>query len=113
MELKLVPLECHQQNSGKVSIHTLKDKYISILVRTFHSFLMDIQERDGLLPHAEILTNILCQLNASPKVFVSAHLSGPFDYNKMPLAPMKYATKIYKNTNSFDMEHAQLLRFGI
>jgi len=28
-----------------------------------------------------------------------AHLSGPFDYNKMPLAPMGYAVQVHKKTD--------------
>jgi hypothetical protein len=31
---------------------------------------------------------LLHQSNATPTMPADAHLNGPFDYNKMPLAPM-------------------------
>ncbi len=36
----------------------------------------------------EITLNLIWQSNATPTVSAYAHLSGPFDYNKLPLAPM-------------------------
>jgi hypothetical protein len=42
----------------------------------------------------EIILNLLQQSNSTPNVSAYAHLSGPFDYNKMPLAPMGCAAQI-------------------
>jgi hypothetical protein len=54
---------------------------------------------DRLLPQTEITVNLLRQSNATPTVSAYAHLSGPFDYNKMPLAPMGCAVQIHEKTD--------------
>jgi hypothetical protein len=38
-------------------------------------------------------------LNATPTVSAYAHLSGPFDYNKMPLAPMGCEVLVHEKTD--------------
>eukprot|EP00804_Cyclotella_cryptica_P028989 CCRYP_012408-RA/>CCRYP_012408-RA protein AED:0.21 eAED:0.21 QI:0/0/0/1/1/1/2/0/880 len=55
---------------------------------------------DKLLPQTEITLNLLCQSNATPTVSAYAHLNGPFDYNKMPLAPMGCNAQIHEKTDS-------------
>ena len=62
---------------------------------------------DRLLPQTEITLNLLRQSNATPNVSAYAHLSGPFDYNKMPLAPMGCAAQIHKNQTS--VEHGNII----
>ena len=52
-----------------------------------------------LLPQAEITVNLMRQSNATPTVSAYAHLCGPFDYNKMPLAPMGCAVKVHEKTD--------------
>ena len=54
---------------------------------------------DRLLPQREITLNLLRQSNATPNVSAYAHLSGPFDYNKMPLAPMGCAAQIHEKSD--------------
>jgi hypothetical protein len=54
---------------------------------------------DHLLPQTEITLNLIWQSNAMPTVSAYAHLSGPFDYNKMPLAPMGCEAQIHEKTN--------------
>ena len=39
------------------------------------------------------------QSNAVPNVSVYAHLSGPFDYNKAPLAPMVCKVQVHDKTD--------------
>ena len=51
---------------------------------------------DRLLPQTEITLNPLQQPNATPNVSAYAHLSGPLDCNKMPLAPMGCAAQIHQ-----------------
>jgi hypothetical protein len=51
---------------------------------------------DKLLPQAEITLNLLRQSNAMPTVSAYAHLCGPFDYNKMPLAPMGCEVQVHE-----------------
>ena len=54
---------------------------------------------DRLLPQAEITVNLLRQSNATPTVSAYAHMSGPFDYNKMPLAPMGCQVQVHEKTD--------------
>jgi hypothetical protein len=54
---------------------------------------------DWLLPQTEITINLIPQSNATPNVSAYAHLSGPFDYNKMPLAPMGCEAQVHKKTD--------------
>jgi hypothetical protein len=54
---------------------------------------------DRLLPQTEITLNLLRQSNATPNVSAYAHLSGPFDYKKMPLAPMGCAAQIHEKSD--------------
>ena len=42
---------------------------------------------DHLPPQVDITVNPLWQSNTTPKVLACAYMSGPFDYNKIPLAP--------------------------
>ena len=86
MELELVPPGCHHQNAAEVAIRNFKTHFLSILAGTDPNFQMQLW--DCLLPQAEITLNLLRQANANPKLLAYAYLNGPFDYNKMPLAPM-------------------------
>ena len=51
------------------------------------------------MPQTEVTLNLLRQSNATPTVSAYAHLSGPFDYNKMPLAPMGCEAQIHEKTD--------------
>ena len=54
---------------------------------------------DTLLEQTEITLNLLQQSNATPTVSTHAHFSGPFDYNKMPLAPMGCNAQVHEKTD--------------
>ena len=54
---------------------------------------------DCLLPQTEITVNLLHQSNATPTISAYAHINGPFDQNKMPLAPMGCAVQIHEKTD--------------
>ena len=64
------------------------------------------------MPQTEITVNLLRQSNATPTVLAYAHLSGPFDYNKMPLAPMGCAVQIHEKINEV-RGHITSLMYGI
>ncbi len=51
------------------------------------------------LPQTEITINLIQQSNATPNVLAYAHLSGPFDYNKMLLALMGCEAQVHEKTN--------------
>ena len=84
--VELVPPGNHRRNAAEVAIRNFKAHFLSVLAGTAESFPMHLWDR--LLPQTEITLNLLRQSNATPTVSAYAHLSGPFDYNKMPLAPM-------------------------
>jgi hypothetical protein len=83
MEMELVPPGCHRRNAAEVPIRNFKARFLSVLAGTAEDFPPSLW--DHLLPQTEITLNLLRQSNATPTVSAGAHLSGPFDYNKMPL----------------------------
>ena len=97
MEMELVPPGCHRRNAAEVAIRNFKAHFLSILAGTAEDFPVSLWDR--LLPQAEITLNLLRQSNATPNVSAYAHLSGPFDYNKMPLAPMGCAVQVHEKTD--------------
>ena len=97
MQLELVPPHCHRRNAAEVAIRNFKTHFLSVLAGTADDFPMSLWDR--LLPQTEITLNLLRQSNAAPNVSAYAHLSGPFDYNKMPLAPMGCKVQVHETTN--------------
>ena len=94
LQMELVPPGCHRRNAAEVAIRNFKAHFLSILAGTAEDFPLSLWDR--LLPQAEITVNLIRQSNATPTVSAYAHLSGPFDYNKMPLAPMGCDAQIHE-----------------
>jgi len=78
--------ECHQRNTAEVAIHNFKAHFLSVLAGVAGGFPPSLWDR--LLPQTKITINLILKSNATPNVLAYAHLSRPFDYNKMLLAPM-------------------------
>ena len=97
--LELVPPGCHRRNATKVSICNFKAHFLSVLASIATS-LLPPNLWDCLLPQTEITLNLLRQSNATPSVSVYVHLSGPLDYNKMPLAPMGCKVLVHEKTDN-------------
>ncbi len=97
INMELVPPGCHQQNAAELAICNFKSHFLSVLAGVSDDFLQTLWDR--LLPQTEITLNIIRELNATPTVSAYTHLSGPFDYNKMPLAPMGCEAQIHKKTD--------------
>jgi hypothetical protein len=96
--MELVPPGCHRRNAAEVAIRNFKAHFLSILAGTADNFPPSLWDR--LLPQIEITLNLLRQSNATPTVSAyAAHLSGPFDYNKMPLAPMGCEVQVHEKTD--------------
>jgi hypothetical protein len=95
--MELVPPGCHRQNAAEVAIHNFKSHFLSILAGVADYFPQNLWDR--LLPQTEITLNFIQQSNAMPTVSAYAHLRGPFDYNKMPLAPMGCKAQIHGKTD--------------
>jgi hypothetical protein len=92
-QLEMVPPGSHRRNAAKVAIRNFKTHFLSVLAGTADSFPLHLWDR--LLPQTKITLNLLRQSNATPNVSAYAHLSGPFDYNKMPLAPMGCEVQVH------------------
>ncbi len=97
LDMELVPPGCHRRNAAKIAIRNFKAHFLSILAGVADDFPPNLW--DWLLPQTEITINLIQQSNATPNVSAYAHLSGPFDYNKMPLAPMGCEAQVHKKTN--------------
>jgi hypothetical protein len=97
INMELVPPGCHQQNTAEVAIRNFKSHFLSVLARVADDFPQNLW--DHLLLQTEITLNLIWQSNATPTVLAYTHLSEPFDYNKMPLAPMGCEAQIHKKTN--------------
>jgi hypothetical protein len=86
-DIELVPQGCHRCNTAEVAIHNFKANFLSVLAGVANNFSPNFW--DQLLPW---------QSNATPKILAYVHLSGPFDYNKMPLAPMGCEAQVHEKT---------------
>jgi len=80
-DMELVPPGCHRRNAAEVAIRNFKAHFLSVLAGVADDF--PLSQWDWLLPQTEITINLSRQSNATPNVSAYAHLSGPFDYNKM------------------------------
>ena len=97
MHYELVPPGCHRRNAAEVAIRNFKAHFLSILAGVSLDF--PIKLWDKLLPQAEITINLLRQSNATPTISAYAHLNGPFDYNKISLAPMGCDVQVHEKTD--------------
>ncbi len=95
-DMELVPPGCLQCNAAEVAIHNFKAHFLSILAGVANDFPPSLW--DQLLPQTKITINLIRQSNATPNVLAYAHLSGPFDYNKMPLALMGCEALVHEKT---------------
>ena len=92
--LELVPPHCHRRNIAEAAIENFKNHFIFILAGTGPNFPLKLW--DKLLPQTELTLNLLRQSNAAPTTSAQAHVFGNFDFNRMPLAPMRCAVQIHE-----------------
>ena len=97
INMELVPPGCHRCNAAEVAIHNFKAHFLSILADVADDF--PPSQWDWLLPQTEITINLIRQSNATPNVSAYAHLSEPFNYNKMLLALMGCEAQVHEKTN--------------
>ncbi|KAL7479775.1 hypothetical protein ACHAW6_005495, partial [Cyclotella cf. meneghiniana] len=97
MEVELVPPGCHQCHAAEVAIRNFKAHFLSILAGTADDF--PLQLWDKLLPQAEITVNLLRHSNATPTISAYAHMNGPFNYNKMPLAALCCNVQVHEKAD--------------
>jgi hypothetical protein len=97
LDIESVPPGCHTPNAAKVATRNFKAHFLSVSAGVADNFPPNLW--DWLLPQTEITINMIWQSNATPNILAYAHLSGPFDYNKMPLAPMGCEAQVHEKTN--------------
>ncbi len=97
LDMELVPQGCHRHNAAKVAIGNFKVHFLSILAGVAGNFPPNLW--DWLLPQTKIAINLIWQTNVTPNVLAYTNLSGPFDYNNMPLAPMGCEAQVHAKTN--------------
>ena len=93
----MVPPGCHRRNTAEVAILNFKSHLLSVLAGTATSFPPTLWNQ--LLPQADVTVDLLQQSNAAPNVSAYSHLSGTFDYNRMPLAPMGCEAQVHEKTD--------------
>jgi hypothetical protein len=96
LDMELVPPGCHRRNAAEVAIRNFKAHFLSVLAGVANDFPPNLWDR--LLPQTEITTNLIQQFNATPNFLAYVHLSGPFNYNKMPVAPMGREAQVHEKT---------------
>ena len=91
--VELTPPDVHQRNNAERAIQTFKSHFISILAGVDNSF--PINEWDSLIPQTILTLNLLHNANVAPKISAYAYHHGPFDYGRMPLAPIGCAVQFH------------------
>jgi hypothetical protein len=82
---QLVPPHCHRLNAAERAIRTFKENFVAGLSSVDPAFPLHLWDR--LLPHAEIMLNLLRTSRLHPQLFAAAHFHGLVDYNKTAFAP--------------------------
>ena len=80
-----------------MAIRNFKARFLSFLAGTEQYFWPSLWDR--LLTQANITTNLFSQSNVTPNGLAYAYLRGPFDYNKMLLAPMGISVQVHEKTD--------------
>ena len=83
----------HRRNAAERAIQTFKGNFTSVLAGVSDDF--PITRWHELIPGTVLQKNHLCQVTVAPKTSAYAYLHGPFDYNRMPLAPLGCACQFH------------------
>ena len=97
MEMELVPPGCQHCNAAEVAIRNFKDHFLSVLAGKLEGLPPSLWDR--LIPQAGVTANLLQQSNTAPNVSAYTHLSGPFDYNKIPMSLMGCEVQVHEKTD--------------
>ena len=83
----------HCRNQAERAIRTFKSHFLSILDRldsAFPPYLWNL-----LLPQAKLTLNLLWQSTLNPRISAWEYFQGLFDFNKMPLGPVRCQVLIH------------------
>ena len=97
IDYQLAPPHMHRRNAAKRAIRTWKAHFIAGLCSTDKMFPMHLWDR--LIEQAEIMLNLLRPSRTNPKLSAYAAVNGPFDFNRMPLAPPGTKVVVHKKPN--------------
>eukprot|EP00804_Cyclotella_cryptica_P013809 CCRYP_019429-RA/>CCRYP_019429-RA protein AED:0.41 eAED:0.41 QI:0/0/0/1/1/1/3/0/512 len=104
MTYELVPPGCHRRNAAEVAIRNFKSHFLSILAGVADDFPMKLW--DKLLPQARLPSTYSDSPTPHQRFPPTAHLNGPFDYNKMPLAPMGCSVQVHEKSGAAAHGHS-------
>ncbi len=85
-KFQLVLPDMHRRNKAKQMIGHFKNHFLLILASinaAYPPYLWDL-----LLPQAELTINLLRKAAANPNISAWEYFTGPFNFNKTPLAPV-------------------------
>ena len=86
IDVQLAPPHMHRRNLAERAIRTFKEHFISIRAGCDPKFPNNLWCR--LIPQAIITLNLMRPSRIHPKLSAYSCISGEFDYNKTPLAPV-------------------------
>ena len=92
MKSELVPPGNHRRNQAECTIQTFKAHFISIIANVGDKFPLSLWCQ--LLEPAE-LTNLLRQPRITSNISAYAHVRGPHDYMRKPMAPLGCAIQAH------------------
>jgi hypothetical protein len=85
VEYQLVPPQCHLHNAAERAIRTFKEHFVAGISSIDPTFPLHLWHR--ILPHSEIILNLLRTSRLHPQLSAASHFHGLLDYNKTAVAP--------------------------
>jgi hypothetical protein len=96
MDIQLVPPHNHRINAAERAITTFKEHFVATLATV--DMLCPLQLWDEYLPQDNLTLNLLRFFRRNLRVSANQELYGPFNFNKMPLAPLGTKALAYNNS---------------
>jgi hypothetical protein len=93
MDIQLVPPHNHCFNAAEDAIATFKEHFVTALATV--DILCSLQLWGKFLPQVKLTLTLLRFSHRNPRVSANQELYGPFDFNKMPLDPLKTKALVY------------------
>jgi hypothetical protein len=97
-KLQLVEPQNHCVNAVKCAIQTFKDAFIAALASTDSN--VPLQLLDCFTPQIQDTLNLMQASRIDPTKSAYEILSGPYDWNRFPLAPLGCKAIVYKDGNT-------------
>jgi hypothetical protein len=91
--IQLVPPYNHRVNAAGRAIGIFKENFVAALATVNN--LCPLQLWDEFLPQVELTLNLISFSRCNPLILANHELYGPFDFNKMPLAPLGTKALVY------------------